>query len=309
MDCVYLGLPQGAAALARAGHRLLAAGLERPPGVTGLRLGPTCPVLVRPPMTDPGVRRLLVTAGAPLLVCYLWGRLLPGELLGAFPQGAIGYHPSLLPRHRGPDPYFWTLWSRDDVAGVSVMRLDAGVDTGHVLAQQAIDTPPRATGGELADLLDPLGLELLLGVVARWGREGPLDGWPQDESRATAAPSPDDELLEIRWGWPAERIARLVRAAAPHPGAFTAVELGGSPRTLVVLAARVSSLAVGGALEPGDAVLIDEGVVVWTGAGGLVLDEVLLDDGTPRRGPAEIAALFEGISDLRRAPAGAGRGA
>lgn len=304
MDCVYLGLPAGAAALARAGHRILAAGLARRPsrGVDPGELGlaPTCPVLVRPPMTAPAVQRLFVTAGAPLLVCYLWDRLLPGELLAAFPQGAIGYHPSLLPRHRGPDPYFWTLWSGDREAGVSVMTVDAGVDTGRVLAQRAIEPPAGITGGQLAELLDPLGLELLLDVVARWAREGPLEGRAQDDALATAAPAPDDDLLEIRWDWPAHRIERLVRAASPHPGAFTTLVRDGEPHDLVVLGAHVSRLRIGGALEPGDAVLLDEGVVIWTGEGGLVIDEAQPDDGPPRRGPADVAALFPGISDLRR---------
>lgn len=303
MDCVYLGLPAGAAALAREGHRILAAGLgRRPDPGADLGLAPTCPVLVRPPMTDPAMQRLFLTAGAPLLVCYLWDRLLPAALLAAFPQGALGYHPSLLPRHRGADPYFWTLWSGDREAGVSIMTVDAGVDTGRVLAQRAIEPPPGITGGQLAELLDPLGLELLLEVVARWAREGPLEGRAQDESLATAAPGPDDDLLELRWDWPAHRLERLVRAAAPHPGAFTTHETAGEPRALVVLAARVARLRTGGALEPGDVVRLDEGVVIWTGEGGLVLDEVQPEEGPPRRGPDEVADLFPGISDLRRRP-------
>jgi methionyl-tRNA formyltransferase len=301
MDCVYLGLPAGAAALARAGHRILAAGLSRKPaGGDELVLSGTCPALVRPKMTDPAVQRLFLTAGAQLLTCYLWDRILPGELLAGFPQGAIGYHPSLLPRHRGPDPYFWTIWSGDREAGVSIMRVDAGVDTGRVLAQRVLEPPAGITGGQLAELLDPVGLELLLDVAARWAREGPLEGREQDTSLATAAPAPDDDLLELRWDWPAERIARLVRAASPHPGAFTTHLRDGEPHALVVLAAHVAHLRTGGALEPGDAVLLDEGVVIWTGEGGLVLDEVQPDEGPPRRGAEEVAVLFPGVSDLRR---------
>ena len=296
MRCVYLGRPRGASALARAGHVVLAAGLDARVKGAPLGLDVTCPVVYRPDMTAPSVQRLFATAGADLLVCYLWDRLLPSSLIEAMPD-IIGYHPSLLPRHRGADPDFWTIWSGDDNAGISVMTVDSGVDTGRVVAQRRVSVPAGATAGVLADLLDPLGLELLLEVVARWEREGPLEGVEQDHGRATEAPAPGDDLLEIDWSRPAREIAQLVRAAAPHPGAFTSIELDGRPTTLVILAAHEASLKTAGALEPGDAVLFEEGVVIWTGEGGLVLDEVQLEGCSYGDGPTFLAIFIEQLFD------------
>ena len=298
MDIAYAGLPEGGLALLEAGHRIVAAASTRTAGpeLEALRralVASSAPLDARPDLRDPERWRPFAGRGGRLLVCYLWDRVLPAGLLDAFVEGAIGYHPSLLPRHRGPDPYFWTLWLGDETAGASVFRLAPGLDSGPVLARRALPVQAEWDAGRLAARLDGLGLELLVEAVGRWAREGPLPGEPQDESAATLAPAPDDDLLEIRWGWPAARIARLVRAGAPHPGAFTTA-LG---ELLVILAARARPLEEPGALEPGDAVLGDEGVVICTGRGALLLDEVATGDGTPLRG-ARIAALLPGLSRL-----------
>ncbi len=296
MRIVYLGLPSGALALIRAGHRLAAVGLSRRSGAPEVRrrLDRTgAPLLYRPDPAAPPVRRLLASTGAPLLVCYLWDRLLPAAVIDAFAHGALSYHPSLLPRHRGPDPYFHTLWSGDQRAGVTVLRLDAGMDTGPVVAQRSIEVPPGIDAGELADRLDPLGLELLVEVLDRWDRHGPLPARTQDGALATDAPAPNDDLLEIRWSWPADRIARLVRAAAPHPGAFTFV----GERLVIVLATRRHDLPDPRLLDPGDLLLLPEGPLIWTGEGGLLLDAIQLEGGPVLRDGREIARALAGDID------------
>lgn len=303
MRCSFLGLPQGAITLARAGHDLRVVGLSRRPTSPELddlrrQLPRSCPLLLRPRLQAPQLRDLFTTAGTPLLVCYLWDRLLPPVLIDAFPTGVLNYHPSLLPRHRGADPYFWTLWSGDTHAGASIMLLDDGVDTGPILAQTAIELPHHIDNGALADRLDPLGLELLLEVLDRWDRQGQPPARIQDHRLATEAPSPGDELLELDWCWPADHLARLIRAASPDPGAST--WLPGSDQLVIVLAAHPITLPTPGALEPGDALWLDQGVTVWTGDGGLVLDAVAVEGEPPRRDAPEIAELFPGLADLRR---------
>lgn len=301
LRCSYFGLASGAIALRRAGHGVTTAVLGRRPEpgeAAELRrtLGASCPILVRPELAVPSVEGLLATAGAQLGVCYLYPRLLPERVLRAFPLGVVSYHPSLLPRHRGADPYFWTIWSGDEHAGVTVLRLDAGVDTGPVLEQRRLAVGADETGGALAVRLDALGLSALLDVVDEWASGGPRDGEPQAGGAATAAPAPDEDLLALRLDWPAGRLERLVRAASPDPGAVLTL---GDGEPLVVLAARETRLLRPGALRPGDVVRLDAGVVVWTGDGGLALEAVQREGESPRREAATIAALFPGIADLR----------
>jgi methionyl-tRNA formyltransferase len=242
-------------------------------------------VLHRPDLRSPELQRMLASTGAPLLVCYLWDRIVPGDLLVRFRQGALSYHPSLLPRHRGADPYFWTLWSGDRIAGASVIVLDPGVDTGPVVAQRSVPVPPDVDGGELAAMLDPIGLELLVEVLSSWDRGAPPSPVPQPDEAATDAPAPDDDMLEIRWAWPSERIVRLVRAAAPHPGAYSFID----ERLAVVLAARPAARPASGALRPGEAIITRAGLVVGTGDGQVVIEAIRLDDGPVLRGPGAIA--------------------
>lgn len=299
MEISYLGLAEGGHALLAAGHRILAAASTERSGSAAAAFEAALArsgvgLRRRPDLRCGEGGRFLVEPAPRLLVCYLWDRILPEALLQAFPEGAVSYHPSLLPRHRGPDPTFWTLWLGDGRAGASVILLDAGVDTGPVVAQRDLGVDPAWTAGDLAERLDPLGLELLVEVVGRWEREGPLAAVPQDEDGATLAPTPSEELLAVRWSRPAEELARLVRAAAPHPGAFAEGPAG----ALVLLAAHPVILERSGALEPGDAVLLDAGVTVWTAEGGLVLDAVLTEDEEILRG-AEVARAFPGLADLR----------
>jgi methionyl-tRNA formyltransferase len=292
MNIIYLGLPEGALALIEAGHRLAAVCVNRRgPASVELRrrLDRTgTPLLFRPDLGGGSVRQLLSSAGAPLMVCYLWDRLLPAEVIASSPQGAISYHPSLLPRHRGPDPYFWTIWTGDERAGVSILKLDAGMDTGVVIDQRSIELSPDIDGGGLAQRLDAMGLELLVDVLERWERLGPLHGNPQDEGRATLAPKPSDDLLELRWSWPTERLERLIRAASPHPGAFTFV--GDLP--VVVTAAHRHDTDLSASLKPGEALLLPEGMVVRGADGCLMLDAVHLDGGSLLLGREAVREAF-----------------
>jgi len=298
MRTAYLGRPEGALALAAAGHEIVAA------GISGLGTGSASLVAALGTRPDsirflPRLARgeegtLLGSSGARLLVCFLWPRLVPPAVLGGFREGALSYHPSLLPRHRGPDPYFWTVYCGDREAGVSILWLDAGVDTGPIVAQRRIAVSAEWTAGDLADRLDALGLDLLVATVDRLEVAGRLPCSPQDEAGATAAPQPDDDLVAIRWSQRAADIERLVRAASPHPGAATIV----GEQLVVVRRARVHDLPSPGALEPGDAVLIDAGVLVWTGEGGLLLDEIAVPGATFQG--LEVARAFPGLSDLRR---------
>ena len=107
-------------------------------------------------------------------------------------HGGIGYHPSLLPLHRGRDAVRWTVRMGDKVAGGSVYRLSNRMDGGNIVAQRHVFVRPGETAQSLwRDLLGPLGVELLVESVLRYAREGFVNGEPQDEAVATWEPSID----------------------------------------------------------------------------------------------------------------------
>jgi methionyl-tRNA formyltransferase len=250
-------------------------------------------------LADGGVLRALASTAPELLLSWFWPKRIPPEVLDLATKGAYGVHPSLLPRWRGPDPYFWAIRCGDPETGVSLHQLLAEYDTGAVLTQERLAIDPAENAWSLARRLDRLGLPLLVEAARRLSSG---EAWPaiqQDVRRVTAAPRPDDDALAIEWSLPADEILRLVRAAAPYPGA--AAELGDA--SVEVLAARLVAEGLPGALAPAEAVLIGDEVAVQTGRGGLLLERVRDARGNVLRGSA-IRALFPGgISALGSASA------
>jgi methionyl-tRNA formyltransferase len=192
-----------------------------------------------------------------LVVSWFWTRKLTPAVLAAGRLGAVGVHPSLLPRHRGPDPYFWAIERGDEETGVTAHLLDAEYDTGAILAQRRLPLDPGWNAWELARALDRPSLALLREVVRAYADGKPPPPIAQDERAATDAPSPDEELLSLRWSEPAAALARRVRAAAPWPGASTF--LGDEP---VVLTRVAVTDTFPRALAPGEAAVRKDGVAV-----------------------------------------------
>lgn len=147
------------------------------------------PLLLHVPGEEEALRQRL-SALAPDLVCVAtFPRLLPPVLLRLAPLGAIGLHPSLLPRHRGPDPLFWTYFAGDSEAGVSVLWLDEGEDTGPLIAQDRIALPRGRPGADLYAEVAERGAALLARAAAQ-AAGGAAPRLPQDEDRATRDPAP-----------------------------------------------------------------------------------------------------------------------
>lgn len=289
----YVGLPLGALALAAAGFPPLTICLGHgdAPGARRVRrqLGQRALVLSQPDLADAGVVRALASTQPEILLSWFWPRLIPPAVLDLPERGAYGVHPSLLPRWRGPDPYFWAIRSGDTETGVSLHTLRAEYDTGALLQQERLSIEPEENAWSLARRLDRLGLPLLIAAARRFARNEPWPALEQDPSAVTMAPRPDDEALAIDWSAPAEEIVRLVRAAAPYPGACA--ELGDA--TVEVLAAKVLPQALPAALAPAEAVSLAGEVAIQTGHGGLLLQRVRDERGEVLRGSA-IRALFSG---------------
>lgn len=299
----YVGLPLGALALAAAGFPPLTIclGHSDAPGARRVRrrLGQSALILSRPDLSDAGVVRALASSRPEILLSWFWPRLIPPSVLALPERGAYGVHPSLLPRWRGPDPYFWAIRSGDAETGVSLHELRAEYDTGAVLQQERLAIQVEENAWSLARRLDRLGLPLLVGAARRFALKQPWPALEQDARAVTTAPPPDDEALAIDWSAPADEILRLVRAAAPYPGA--SAELGDA--SVEVLAAELLATALPAALAPAEAVSLDGEVAIQTGRGGLLLQRVRDERGRVLRGRAIRRLFSQGISELGSAGA------
>jgi methionyl-tRNA formyltransferase len=258
----FAGLPLAALLLLEDGHEIVYAAICRR-GALGTRrlirrLGKTRVDLV-PDFADPEVVARVREARPELLVSWFWTKRIPRAVLDIAPLGAFGVHPSLLPRHRGPDPYFWAIASGDTVTGVTAHRLDEAYDTGAIYGQQVLAIDASWSAWTLAKKLDRPSLGLLRAVVRAFGSNAPPVPRPQDEALATSAPEPSEEDLVLRFNDDAEHLARRVRAASPWPGTMT--DIGDVP--VVITRVRVTDVFPR-ALHPGEAAVVGGKAVVRT---------------------------------------------
>jgi methionyl-tRNA formyltransferase len=205
-----------------------------------------------------------------VLVVVAYGELLSREVLELAPHGALNLHFSLLPRWRGASPVQHAILTGDERTGVTVMRMDEGLDTGPILNQLEEDVRPEDDAGSLGLRLARLGAIVLVGVLRRLTDEL-LPARTQDEGAATWAPRLGPEDRALSWTEEPQGIARRVRALAPEPGATTTFR--GEP--LKVFAAAVAHDDVARDAEPGELMTADgRGVLVRAGGGGVRLLEV-----------------------------------
>lgn len=284
MRVAFFGLPLAALLLGSDGHSVELAVLSpfEAPGRRRLlrRLGPErvleASALGR--RLDAAVEAQLAPLAPDLIVSWFWSRKLPTRWLERGRLGAIGVHPSLLPRHRGPNPFFWAIDAGDAETGVSVHRLTERYDEGDVLATERLPIGER-DAWQLARALDRPSLAALRSVVGAFARGEVPSGQPQDESLATWAPEPDRALLRVDWSWPSARVLRRIRALSPVPG--LALELCG--QAFFVTRAEVAS-DYPGALIPGEAAALGsppKDVVIRTGDGAIRVVRAVLAEGAP----------------------------
>jgi methionyl-tRNA formyltransferase len=167
-------------------------------------------------------------------IVLAYGRILPDDVLAAPKKGCLNLHASLLPKYRGAAPINWCIVRGETETGISLMQMDAGLDTGPVYTRRAIPIGPDETAGELAARLAGLAATVVAEDVPRAVR-GELALEPQDHAAATLAPILEKEHGRIDWAKPARAVHDHVRGMTPWPGAFTKLDDG---RTLKVLATR-----------------------------------------------------------------------
>ncbi|HLG05198.1 MAG TPA: methionyl-tRNA formyltransferase [Gemmatimonadales bacterium] len=153
-------------------------------------------------------------------VVVAYGHILRPEVLALPSRGMINLHPSLLPELRGAAPINWAILRGDADTGVTIIQMEAGMDSGPILTQAVTPIGANETAGELAGRLARLGAENLVEAIAlmQMGRLRPV---AQDAARATLAPKIDRKLTRIAWGEPAAAVSRRIRAFDPEPGAWT----------------------------------------------------------------------------------------
>lgn len=288
MRILFLGTPEFAvpslAALVEAGHEVacVVTQPDRPSGrrrqvtdspVKRLATERGLPVRQSDDVNDPAFVEGLAALRPELIVVAAFGQKLGRRLLSLPTHGCINVHASLLPRHRGAAPVAHALLAGDAETGVSLLRMAAAIDSGDILAQEAVPIAPTETTGQLTARLAALGARLLLQVVGQVA-----GGWeeaiPQDPARSTRAPSlrKDDGLMD--WTRPAATLDRFVRAMTPWPGAFTFWCPPSKPPLRLVVHEAVPGAAEqeAAAAAPGTVVALDAGrISVQTGDGLLHL--------------------------------------
>ena len=295
LNIVFAGTPAFAevalAALLKSQHQVLAVYTQpdRPAG-RGLKLTPS-PVKVlaqqhglalhQPPsLKDPTEQATLAAYQADVLVVAAYGLLLSPAVLAIPRLGCINIHPSLLPRWRGAAPIQRTLFAGDTETGVTIMKMDAGLDTGPILLTKPYAILPTDNSQTLHDKLAVIGAEALVETLDQLSELTPK---AQDNAQATYAHKITKEEARLDWSKPATELAALVRAFNPWPVAFTEWE----GQALRVFEAEV--IANDDTLPPGTLVHADRnGIDIMTGQGMLRLKTVQL----PGKKPHSVADFY-----------------
>ena len=209
-------------------------------------------------------------------------------------MAALMSMPHLLPRWRGASPVTAAIRAGDTETGITLMKMDIGLDTGPILAQRAIPIHPHHTGGTLTAELAELGARLLIETLPDW-LAGRIQAQPQDDALATLAPRLKKEEGEIDWTQPAVEIERQIRAFSPWPGTFTC---HGSDQ-IKILAAEVAKL------EPPDPPYREPGILfkrqreVYVTTGQELIHLTTVQPAGRKAMPAE--AMLNGQPDLHGA--------
>jgi methionyl-tRNA formyltransferase len=277
MRLAFMGSPDFAVpallALVEAGHAIAAVYCQPPRPAGRGQAVQRCPVhraadelglAVRTPArlrSDPAAQAAFAALELDAAVVAAYGLILPPAMLEAPPRGCLNIHASLLPRWRGAAPIQAAVLAGDAESGVTIMQMDAGLDTGPMLLREAVPIGPLTTCGALHDALAPLGARLILRALAE-----DFVPVPQPAEAATYAPKLGREDGRIDWTHEAAAIERRVRAFDPWPGTFTTLQ----GTMLKVLA---SEIAAGGG-PPGT--VLDAHLTVACGAGALRLMRVQL---------------------------------
>ena len=276
---VFMGTPDFAVPtlveLAGAGHEIVAV-YSRPPQPAGRGLAPQpsavgrqaerlgLAVLTPKTLRSDDATAAMQVHGADAAVVVAYGLILPKPILDAFPLGAFNVHASLLPRWRGAAPIHRAVMAGDQETGVTIMRMEEGLDTGPIVLQRAVAIAPDATTGDLHDDLARLGASLMVIALAALER-GSLQATPQPPTGVTYAAKVDKSETRIDWTRPWHEVHNHCRGLSSFPGAWS--ELAGTGRIKILRTTKGA-----GSGPPGR--VLDDRLTIACGAGAVRLVQV-----------------------------------
>jgi len=276
---IFAGTPPFAAAalnaLADAGHdiALVLTQPDRPAG-RGMKLTSSAvkqaalarglPLSQPASLRTPEAQTELRVANADVMVVAAYGLILPQPVLDLPRLGCLNIHASLLPRWRGAAPIQRAILAGDRETGITIMQMDAGLDTGAMLSKTAVPILETDTAASLHDTLAAVGAEAIVAALANYATLVPQ---AQDDSQATYAAKLNKEEARLDWGQPADLLARAVRAYNPVPGAWTVLD----GEALKIWAAQACS----GVGMPGEVLRAEaDQLVIACGSGALALQDI-----------------------------------
>ncbi len=288
MRIIFMGTPDFSAgimeAIAERGHEIVLAVTQpdKPKGRGGkVSFSPvkeaaekrSIPVFQPKKIRDPENISVLREHKSDMIVVAAFGQILPEEILSMAPFGCINVHASLLPKYRGASPIQWAVLDGEKESGVTIMRMDAGVDTGDIVTQKAIPLDPDETAGSLFDKLAALGASLLCDTIDSI-ENGTAVYTKQDHEKATHTGKIEKSMGKMDWTLPAAVLERRVRGLSPWPGAYTFC----NGKTLKIWKASVAAVTSAEKTAcPGSILENKDALVVQTGDGALCLTEVQLE--------------------------------
>ena len=240
-----------------------------PPPVKQTAAAHDIPILQPESVSDEGFLQLIRDRAPDLMIVIAFGQILKKEILSIPKWGAINIHASLLPRYRGAAPIQRAVLNDDSQTGLTVMRMDEGLDTGPILYQEEISILKDETSGHLHDRLAVLSGDVILRFMKLF-RKNRISEQPQDHRIASYAPKIDKSMCIIDWKKDAGDISALIRALDPAPGAYT--NMGG--RKIKLFASSVAEDDFSGGV-PGRVVTgSGKGLRVETGKGVVEIREM-----------------------------------
>lgn len=228
------------------------------------------PVLQPERVKDPLFLAQLVEMGPELIVVAAFGQILPPAILDLPPLGCVNVHPSLLPKYRGAAPFQWAVIKGETRTGVSVYRMDQGMDTGPLLLTREVEIGEAETAEELGKRLAEIGGELVVEAI-KGLKQGTLKPRPQDEQGASYAPLFKKTDGLIPWQESAPQIRNRIRGMVPWPVAYAMWQ----GKQIKIYRGRIGE----GTGTPGEIISLDRGIEVASGTGSIFIEELQIEGG------------------------------
>ncbi len=289
MRVVFMGTPDFSVgtlkALAVAGHEIVGvvSQPDKPKG-RGKNLQPTpvkeaamelgLPVYQPKKVRDPEFLEVLKELNPEVIVVVAFGQLIPKAILELAPYGCINVHASLLPKYRGAAPIQWAVIDGEAETGVTIMRMDEGLDTGDMISKVTVPVLADETGGSLFDKLSEAGAKLLVETLPSLEDGTAVFEKQPEESPTAYAGMIKKSMGDLDWTRPAEELERLIRGLNPWPSAYTKMD----GKTLKIWKAQVLEEEREEDYMPGTILLTEQQeFMVQTGKGILKITELQLE--------------------------------